>query len=102
MTKLELAIAAIKEIDELDAQGAADLIATVEMFFTNKSLESDAIVDCVMKLEAVADHAKMVAGAENQANINYINRQDSALFQAHPGFGEAFDALDSLRIRGAI
>jgi hypothetical protein len=29
-------------------------------------------------------------------------RQDSALFQAYPGFGEAFDALDNLRIRGAI
>jgi hypothetical protein len=29
-------------------------------------------------------------------------RQDSALFQAHPGFGAAFDALDNLRIQGAI
>jgi hypothetical protein len=39
---------------------------------------------------------------ERPADESWKARQDSALFQAYPGFGEAFDALDNLRIRGAI
>lgn len=87
------AIRAMSAISKRDAAQAADAFLT---HFPAASLAGLILKDCADELRIAADADDL---DDRPADESWKARQDSALFQAHPGFGAAFDSLDKLSIR---
>ena len=97
--QLENIKTAIRVYSDFELRDVVSVTQSMMAHFPEDGEVSDAFLDFVGAIEKVIDSN---AQDTRPADESWKPRQDTALFEAHPMFKEAFEALDNLRIRGAI
>ena len=96
---LEQLKTAIKALPTLAEREAAQIVSFLRAHFPWATTTAIVLQDCATDLEMIAANNDLDT---RPADESWKPRQDTALFEAHPMFKEAFDALDKLTIRGQI